>query len=104
MTRGNTTDAGASITAARVTRNCAGREATRIKKPLLLHIAEGDDYVPPPAQEQIRQGLSSNPLVTIHSYPNVGHAFARIGGKHYDKAIADLANVRSQTFFRQHLS
>lgn len=79
-------------------------EATNIKKPLLLQIAEGDDYVPPPAQEQIRQGLKSNPQVTIHSYPNVGHAFARVGGAHYDKAIADLANVRSATFFRQHLS
>jgi carboxymethylenebutenolidase len=79
-------------------------EAASIKKPLLLHIAEGDEYVPPPAQEQIKDGLKGNPHVTLHSYPNVGHAFARIGGKHYDKAIADLANVRSQTFFRQHLS
>ena len=79
-------------------------EAFRIKKPLLLHIAEGDGYVPPPAQERIKDELKSNPHVTIHSYPNVGHAFARMGGKHYDKAIADLANVRSQTFFRQHMS
>ncbi len=78
--------------------------AVKIKKPLLLHIAEGDDYVPPPAQEQIKAALKANPHVTVHSYPNVGYAFARIGGKHYDKAIADLANVRSQTFFRQHLS
>jgi len=79
-------------------------EASKIKKPLLLHIAEGDDYVPPPAQEQIKDALKPDPHVTVHSYPNVGHAFARIGGKHYDKAIADLANVRSATFFRQHLS
>jgi carboxymethylenebutenolidase len=79
-------------------------EASNIKKPLLLQIAEGDDYVPPPAQEQIKKGLKSNSQVTVHSYPNVGHAFARIGGAHYDKAIADLANVRSATFFRQHLS
>jgi hypothetical protein len=27
-----------------------------------------------------------------------------VGGQHYDKANADLANVRSATFFRQHLS
>ena len=32
------------------------------------------------------------------------HAFARVGGAHYDKANADLANVRSATFFRQNLS
>ena len=40
-------------------------EAAKIKKPLLLQIAEGDDYVPPPAQDQIKQGLKSNPQVTI---------------------------------------
>jgi carboxymethylenebutenolidase len=34
----------------------------------------------------------------------MNHAFARPGGKHYDKACADLANTRTQTFFRQHLS
>ena len=79
-------------------------ETAKIKKPLVLHIAEGDDYVPPPAQQQIKDALKGNPLATIYSYPAMGHAFARVGGKHYDKPNADLANVRSQTFFRQHLS
>jgi carboxymethylenebutenolidase len=41
--------------------------------------------------------------VTIHVYPEMDHAFARTGGQHYDKANADLANSRSETFFRQHL-
>ena len=79
-------------------------EAGKIKKPLLLHIAEGDEYVPPPAQQKIKDALKSNPQATIYSYPAMNHAFARVGGKHYDKANADLANVRSATFFRQHLS
>jgi carboxymethylenebutenolidase len=79
-------------------------EAGKIKKPMLLHIAEGDEYVPPPAQQEIKDTLKSNPQVTIYSYPSMNHAFARVGGKHYDKANADLANVRSATFFRQHLS
>ena len=79
-------------------------EAGKIKKPLVLHIAEGDEYVPPPAQQKIKDTLKSNSLVTIYSYPSMNHAFARVGGKHYDKANADLANVRSATFFRQHLS
>jgi len=79
-------------------------EAGKIKKPLLLHIAEGDEYVPPPAQQKIKDALKQNPLVTIYSYAAVNHAFARVGGKHYDKAIADLANVRTSTFMRQHLS
>ena len=79
-------------------------EAANIKNPLVLHIAEGDEYVPPPAQKKITDALKGNAKVTIYSYPLMNHAFARVGGKHYDKANADLANVRSQTFFRQNLS
>jgi len=79
-------------------------EAGGIKHPLMLHMAEADQFVPPPAQEKILAGLKGNPLVTIHRYPEMNHAFARPGGKHYDKACADLANTRTQTFFRQHLS
>lgn len=79
-------------------------EAANIKNPLMLHIAARDEYVPPEAQKQIIEGLGSNPLVTLHTYPEMNHAFARLGGAHYDKACADLANSRTATFFRQHLS
>ena len=50
------------------------------------------------------EGLKGNALVTVHTYPEMNHAFARPGGAHYDKACADLANGRTSTFFRQHLS
>ncbi|HEY3637747.1 MAG TPA: dienelactone hydrolase family protein [Rhizomicrobium sp.] len=79
-------------------------EAKNIRKPLLLHIAEKDEYVPPAAQEQIVEGLKDNANVTIHSYPEMNHAFSRIGGAHYDQANAELANGRTATFFRQNLS
>lgn len=78
-------------------------EATKIIHPLMLHIAEKDGFVPPPAQEKIIAGLKDNPHVTLHTYPGVDHAFARPGGKNYDKASADLANSRTAAFFRQHL-
>jgi len=78
-------------------------EAGNIQKPLLLHVAGKDEYHPPAAQKQVREGLAGNPLVTIHTYPEMNHAFARPGGAHYDKANAELANGRSLTFFRQHL-
>jgi len=71
---------------------------------LMLHIAEADEYVPPEAQAKIEAGLKPNPLVTIYRYPLMNHAFARVGGAHYDKANADFANIRSATFFRQNLS
>jgi carboxymethylenebutenolidase len=79
-------------------------EAKIIKKPLMLHIAEKDQFVKPEAQRKIAETLKGNPLVTLHFYPQMDHAFAREGGAHYDKACADLANGRTSTFFKQHLS
>lgn len=79
-------------------------EAKTIKRPLMLHIAAKDQFVPPEAQKKIQDGLRGNPLVTVHTYPEMDHAFARVGGAHYDKACADLANGRTSTFFRQHLA
>jgi carboxymethylenebutenolidase len=79
-------------------------EAKNIKKPLMLHIAAKDEYTPPEAQKTIEDGLKDNPHVTLHVYPQMDHAFARVGGAHYDHANAELANGRTATFFRQHLS
>ncbi len=78
-------------------------EAANISKPLLLHIAEKDQFVPPEAQAQVHEGLDNNPRATIHDYPGVDHAFARAGGEHYDKDAADLANRRTSEFFATHL-
>ncbi len=78
-------------------------EASKITKPVMLHIAEKDQFVPPEAQAKIIDALKDSPHVTLHSYAEMEHAFARTGGQHYDKACADLANTRSETFFRQHL-
>ena len=78
-------------------------EAAKITKPVMLHIAEKDQFTPPEAQAKIIDGLKDNPHVTLHSYAEMEHAFARTGGQHYDKACAELANTRSETFFRQHL-
>jgi carboxymethylenebutenolidase len=79
-------------------------EAKNIKKPLMLHIAEKDKFVPPEAQQQVKERLGGNPLVTIHSYPDVDHAFARVGGTTYVEAVAKEANARTAAFFKQHLS
>jgi carboxymethylenebutenolidase len=78
-------------------------EAKNIRKPLMLHIAGADKFVPPEAQKQIIDGLKDNDNVTIHVYAGTDHAFARTGGEHYDKANADLANARTDDFFRKNL-
>ena len=76
-----------------------------IEKPLILHVAEADEFVPPETQAQIRQELSGNDLVTVYSYPQVGHGFAlaRPESRKYDRAAAELANSRTMAFFEQHL-
>jgi carboxymethylenebutenolidase len=78
-------------------------EAKNFKKPLMLHIAGKDQFVPPPAQAKIQEALKGNPLVTIYVYPEQDHAFARVGGEHYDKQAADTANRRTADFFKKHL-
>jgi len=78
-------------------------EAAKITRPLMLHIAEKDQFCPPAAQAKIKAALGKDPHVTIHSYPGMDHAFARIGGEHYDKTAADSANARTAEFFKRHL-
>jgi carboxymethylenebutenolidase len=79
-------------------------EAKNLSTPLLLHIAEHDKFCPPEAQAAIHATLGSNPLVTIHDYPGLDHAFGRPGGEHYDAAAAELANLRSLEFLVSNLA
>lgn len=77
--------------------------AARIDTPLLMHLAEEDEYIGKPAQAAIRAALERRPGVTIHGYPGQSHAFARPGGAHFDRASAELANWRTLAFLRKHL-
>jgi len=79
-------------------------EAASISAPHMMHLAELDKFCPPEAQSAIKDGLAANTSVTIHSYTNVDHAFARTGGEHFDSAAADTANTRTAEFFAQHLA
>jgi carboxymethylenebutenolidase len=97
------TDADASVGYYGVNLPARLGEAANIKRPLMLHIAAEDGFVPKDAQAQIIAGLKDNPLVTIHVYDGVDHAFARPGGQNYNAAAAGLANRRTEEFFQQHL-
>jgi carboxymethylenebutenolidase len=79
-------------------------EAAAITKPLMLHIAAADKFVPPEAQAMIQDRLATVPLATVHRYEGCDHAFARVGGEHYDAAAAKLADERTAAFLRQHLT
>jgi len=78
-------------------------EASNISKPTMLHIAEEDRFVNKEAQTMIKDGLKDIPLVTIHSYADQEHAFARHKGTHYDADAAQLANDRTVAMFDKHL-
>jgi carboxymethylenebutenolidase len=78
-------------------------EAGAITKPLMLHIAEKDGFCPPEAQQKVRDGLAPITFATVHTYPGVDHAFARIGGDHYDEDAATLADERTALFFKTYL-
>lgn len=78
-------------------------EADRITRPLMLHIAEQDKFVPATAQARIKERLSQNRHVVLFRYPGVNHAFARVGGEHYNKESAGLANQRTGEFLATYL-
>jgi carboxymethylenebutenolidase len=79
-------------------------EAANIKKPLLMHMASEDQFVPKEAQAKIKEALKGHPQITLHVYEGNDHAFAREGGAHYDAAAAKLANQRSADFFKANLT
>jgi carboxymethylenebutenolidase len=70
-------------------------EADKIKHPLVLHIAELDQFCPPEARAKIVQALQGRPHISLHVYPGVDHAFARVGGDHYHRPSALMAHERS---------
>jgi len=69
----------------------------------MQHIAEEDQFVPKDAQATVKSALAGVSPVTVHSYPGVDHAFARIGGAHYDAKAAETANARTLDFFKTNL-
>ena len=79
-------------------------EAVQLKKPLMLHIACEDEFVPKDAQAKIHAALDQNAHITLHDYEGMNHAFTRLGGAHYDEDAAKLADSRTIAFFKTHLS
>ena len=78
-------------------------EKHAIANPLLLHIPTADSFVPPEAQQAIHAGLDDHPRVTLHDYPGLDHGFAATEGNRRDEAGAQLADGRTEAFFKDHL-
>ncbi len=75
-----------------------------VNSPLLLHIATDDEFASAEQQAAVHAAWDDNPKVKLYDYEGQGHAFARVGGEHYDADSAALASERTLDFFNTYLS
>jgi carboxymethylenebutenolidase len=78
-------------------------ERHAIAKPLLLHIAGADHFVPADQQRAMHEALDDHPRVTLDDYPGEDHGFAAEMGKRRSEDAARLADARTKAFFEEHL-
>jgi carboxymethylenebutenolidase len=78
-------------------------EVDGLKAPLLMHLAEEDEFISKAAKAEIKAAFAGKPNAMVYSYPRQHHAFARHNGAHYDSAAAALANGRTSEFLHQQL-
>jgi carboxymethylenebutenolidase len=78
-------------------------EMVNVRRPLLLHIAEKDEFSNPIARSQVLDTAKHFPLVTANLYPGVGHGFARMGGATFKEGAAMIAQTRTLDFLKRHL-
>ncbi|WP_413704252.1 dienelactone hydrolase family protein [Pseudomonas sp. Pseusp16] len=70
-------------------------EVDEVTGRLVLHFAENDAYCGVEARSKISAALKGNKAAEIYTYPNVDHAFARVGSDHFDKPAALMAHERT---------
>ncbi len=67
----------------------------RVRTPLLLHIAEKDAFFPEAGRRKVVEAAEAQPHVHAYTYADADHAFARVGGTHYQARAAAIADGRS---------
>ena len=78
-------------------------EVDGLHAPVLMHLAEEDEFISKAAQAEIKAALAKKPNATVYSYPGQHHAFSRHDGAHYNAAAAALADERTSEFLHQQL-
>lgn len=78
-------------------------EFANLHAPLMMHLAEADEFITPGARARIMAAAKDHPQVQVFTYPGQHHAFARIRGAHFSAEAAKLANDRSYEFLDLHL-
>ncbi len=70
-------------------------DLSKVSKPLLVHIADKDEFFPAEGRAKVVAATKGSKIVASYVYPNADHAFARVGGIHWDGRSAAIANGRS---------
>jgi carboxymethylenebutenolidase len=70
-------------------------DLAKVTKPLVVHIADKDEFFPPEGRAKVVAATIGHKLVHTHVYPDADHAFARVGGVHWQGRSATIANGRS---------
>jgi carboxymethylenebutenolidase len=78
-------------------------EVDGLHAPLLMHLAEEDEFISKAAQAEITAALANKPNTKVYSYPGQNHAFSRHGGAHYNAEAAALAHERTYAFLNREL-
>jgi carboxymethylenebutenolidase len=66
-----------------------------VSKPLVVHIADQDEFFPAEGRAKVVAATKGNPLIHTYVYPKANHAFARVGGVHWNGRAACIANGRT---------
>ena len=67
----------------------------RIRAPLVVHIAGEDKFFPAEGRARVIEAAKGRPNIAVYVYPGADHAFARVGGIHWNGLAATIANGRS---------
>ncbi len=67
----------------------------KVKHPLVVHIADQDEYFPADGRARVVAATKGRANIATYVYPNANHAFARVGGVHWDARSATIANGRT---------
>jgi carboxymethylenebutenolidase len=70
-------------------------DVDKVTKPLIVHIADKDEYFPAEGRAKVIAAAKGHKNIATYVYPNADHAFARVGGVHWDGRSAAIANGRS---------
>jgi carboxymethylenebutenolidase len=70
-------------------------DLAKVTKPLIVHIADKDEFFPAEGRAHVVEAVKGHRQIAAYVYRDADHAFARVGGVHWDGRAAAIANGRS---------